>query len=84
MKLSNAIKRASKFGKVQNNNGQYWVNYKGYVVSFHQNGRIEDDAATCFHTKRQGEESDSMTDYFPGVFWDNLKQCFDHVDRTTA
>lgn len=31
-------------------------------------------AAACFHIRREGEESDLMTDYFPGYFVRNPTQ----------
>ncbi len=80
-------KRAEKLSgsKVQkNDNNQHWVIYKGYTISWHCNGRYDlDGDATCFYCKRVGIEDDYQSDYFSGAFWDNIKQCFDFVDRMT-
>lgn len=87
MELTTAIKKAEKLSgkKVTVNGQQHTVIYKGYVVGFSANGRIESGvSATCYHTKRVGEMSDSMTDYFPGTFHDNITQAFHFVDIRTS
>lgn len=74
MKLSNAIKKLEKVSEngVKQDGQIYSGLINGQVVSFSQNGR--EDSAVCFHVKAVGEKSDSMTDYFPGSFCDNLSQ----------
>jgi len=37
-----------------------WYDQEGYVVNL--------------HTKRISEATDSQTDYFPGSYWDSLRQ----------
>ena len=42
----------------------------------------DDHSAPCvrsFHTKGAGQESDPMTDYFPGTYWDNGTQLIDRL-----
>jgi hypothetical protein len=74
MKLTNAIKKLEKVSENGvNKEGQIYSGViNGNVVSFSQNGR--EDSAVCFHIKAVGEKSDSMTDYFPGTFCNNLSQ----------
>lgn len=73
MRLTNAIKKLSKYGQVQQNGGEFYTVINGQVVSFRANGRIETDTiAICFHVRRVGDNSDAMTDYFPGTFTGNL------------
>lgn len=83
MTLTNAIKKAVKVtGQQPKINGQQRLfNYRGYVVSFAQNGR--EDQATCFYTRMHGQEDDLQTDYFAGTFHDNLTQCFNFINRMT-
>ncbi len=85
MTLENTIKKAEKISgeKIQFNGCQFWVNYKGHIVSFHANGRIEPGCeSTCFYTSNRARTyEDHMTDYFPGTFHDNITQAFKFVDR---
>lgn len=75
MKLKNAIKKLSKFGEVKNQDGIYWAEDKGQVVEFIINGRIEDDRnITCIRVRGAKDEDDIMTDYWGGVWCDNLSQ----------
>lgn len=73
MKLQNAIKKLSKVTQVE----EYAKGmFRGVIgdswVGFCRNG--SSDEITCIHTMRVGEESDSMTDYFPQIWHDNLTQ----------
>lgn len=81
MTLTNAIKKATKVTGMQPkiDGQQRFYNYKGWVVSFSQNGR--EDQATCFYTRRKDAQDDLLTDYFAGTFHDNLTQCFDFINR---
>jgi len=89
MTIQNAIKKAEKFSgqKIQKNAvNQYWVKYKGYYISFLQNGRADENGnadATNFYVRREDMEDDHQTDYFAGSFWDNLTKCFKFVERMT-
>lgn len=81
MKIENAIKKLSKLTKVEKgDNNQYYAILNGTVISFYKNGGGSDQAI-CFHTKRVGEQSDSMTDYFPGSFHNNLTQAINSATR---
>lgn len=78
--LSKSIKKANKVTGMQPVIcGQFFFyDYKGYTVSFAQNGT--EDSATCFYTKKIGLKDDTMTDYFAGIFHDNLTQAFRFLD----
>jgi hypothetical protein len=79
--LTSAIKKAKKItGMEPIISGQFfYFDYKGYEVSFAQNGNS--DSATCFYTKRIGQKDDYQSDYFCGTFHDNLTQAFRFLDR---
>jgi len=85
MTLTKTIAKAEKLSgsQVLSNGCEYWVNYKGYTISFMSNGRIEDNKdAVCFYVTKEARTNDDVnSDYFPGTFWDNLTQCFKSVDR---
>ena len=84
MTVQNAIKKLSKYGKVQKDGtNMYFIQYKGYIVSFRCNGAdTPETSIVCEHTQRYYEKSDSMTDYFPGSYWDNLTQAIKYVDNS--
>lgn len=81
MTLTNAIKKAEKVtGQKAQVNGQHrYFEYKGFVLSFAQNGRY--DEATCFYTRRKGQHDDLMTDYFAGTFHNNLTQAINFINQ---
>ena len=83
--ISNSIKKAEKLsgGTVQIKDRLHFVNYKGFQISFFPNGRIEDNQATNFYTRRIDLQDDHQTDYFAGTFHDNITQCFKFVDYLT-
>ena len=83
MTPTNAIKKATKLsGSKPFISGQFYnFPYKGYNVSFAQNGT--ENQATCFYTKRNDLDDDMMTDYFAGTFHDNITQCFKFIDSMT-
>ena len=85
MKIENAIKKIEKITgqKPTERDGKFYVDYLGYSISFFRNGR-ESENITCIYTIRDGMKDDSMTDYFPGTFHDNLSQAFAFVDRQAA
>ena len=67
--------------KVTVQNGRRSVRLNnGYIISFSNNGKeTETSEAVCFHTRRETDVSDSMTDYFAGTFHDNLTQAVKFV-----
>lgn len=82
MKVVNAIAKVKKVtgDEPKMVDGKFLVDYKGYTISFFQNGR-DGENITCIYTQRHGQKDDSMTDYFPGTFHDNLTQAFSFCDR---
>ncbi|MCK9473350.1 hypothetical protein [Sulfurimonas sp.] len=75
MKLTNAIKKLSKYGEVKQDGNLFWAEIKSYVVQFRANGPIEEGTtARGFRVKSKNDEDDIMTDYFAGVWCDNLTQ----------
>lgn len=72
MKIQNAIKKLEKIAPVtKNDNGVYTCKVgEKENVHFHE----QDGRAICIHTMREGEKSDSMTDYFPMTWHDNISQ----------
>lgn len=84
MKLSKTIKKAEKLSgsKIQISDDLYFVDYKGYTISFYPNGRLSDNVeSTNFYTIKHGLSNDLNCDYFPGTFHDNLAQAFKFIDR---
>lgn len=84
MTLENTIKKAEKLSgsKVQSKGQNFWVLYKGQRVEFSANGRMEPGCdACCFYTCKSARTAeDSMTDYWPEVFHDNITRCFRFID----
>ena len=82
MKLENAIKKLSKFGKVQNQGALYFAKVNNSIVEFMRNGAIEADyGITCIRTRSVRDNDDLMTDYFAGVWCDNLTQAIKMATR---
>lgn len=79
MTLSNAIKKVEKFtGKTVQVDGQlHSVEHNNQVLEFFKNGR--EDAITCISTRNVGDESDSMTDYFPNIWHDNITRALNFL-----
>ena len=79
-------KKRGQYGTVQHgNHGQYWVDYKGYRVSFIPNGSdTHENSFVCVHTQRIGEQADPQSDYYPGSYWDSLTQAFRIVENKVA
>ncbi len=70
MKTKTTLKRLEKYGKVEkNNNGQYYIFSDTHVLSFYDQG----GEVVCLHVKGKEDETDSMTDYFPGFFPKSLR-----------
>jgi hypothetical protein len=84
MTLTKTIEKAEKISgsKIQKSGHLFFVDYKGYTVSFFPNGRLEDGVeATNFYTKRIDLKDDFNSDYFAGTFHDNISQAFRFIDR---
>lgn len=80
MQLQNAIKKLASVAVVNNNGCQYYADLNGQVVSFCENGGGS-NTAICFHVKRKGEQSDSMSDYFPGSYFPTLTSAIKSAQR---
>lgn len=80
MNIANTIKKIEKLtgAKIKTNeNNLHWVEFKGYSICFYPNGRMSPDAAaTCHHIQKIGSEHVG--------YRDNIKQCFDSVNRLSA
>ena len=75
MKLQTAIKKLSKLTKVEKNGGVYSGRINNNVVEFMAcNSREEDTSITCIRVRGIKDEDDNMTDYFAGVWCNNLSQ----------
>jgi hypothetical protein len=76
MKLESAIKKIEKrLGKgcVQISDRKAWVSHGENILSFWvKNGG--EDYCHGWHTRRQNDHSDLMTDYFAGTYHSNLTQ----------
>lgn len=85
MLLTKTILKAEKLtGQkiLKNENGQRWVEYKGYTISFYPNGREEEGCeSTGFYTKKIELKDDSTQDYFAGTFHDNITQAFNFINK---
>ena len=80
MTLTNAIKKVEKATgcKMQIEYGQtYSVSFNGQKLRFSKNGRSE--YITCIHTARIGQEACTLTDYFPGVYHNNITQALKSI-----
>lgn len=83
MTTLNAIKKAEKItGQKSQSTNPYSYNYKGFVIEFYKNGHGPENEveAVCFYTRRENEKDDIMTDYFAGIFHDNLSQAIKFID----
>ena len=83
--IAYGIKKLGEIGTVQHEGGRYWVDYKGYRISFLANGEDKpDNSLTCEHTVRIGQEADPQSDYYPGSYWDSLTQAIRIVQQKDA
>ncbi len=75
MEFSKAVKRATnKVEKVlDSKEGRFSGLLNGKVISFVRNGR-EGGSAICFNVRRINDTHDTMTDYYAGIWCDNLGQ----------
>lgn len=76
--LTSTIKKASKYGAVQRDRYFYFIFYKGYKISWAQNGTY--DEATNFYVQKQGREDNLTEDYFSGFFFPNFAQCIKFIE----
>lgn len=53
------------------------------VVSAIHNGRSLTEL-TCLHVQRSTEQADAMTDYFPGAYFDSVRQAINHANYIAA
>ena len=75
MTLVNAIKKIEKAGfKVEQVNSVYRASKSttNYVIEFFKNGCSGN--ITCINVRRLNDEHDSMTDYYAGVWANNITQ----------
>ncbi len=79
MKIENAIKKLSKYGTVQENGVEWWIERSGYIIAFLQNGTSGN--TTCEYTRPAHLHSDSQSDYFVEQYHDNLTQAINYVLR---
>ena len=77
MKLSNAIKKLEKYGKVENNGISYWTIQGNTAVEFMKNGSSED--ITCIRVRSIHDKDDFQSDYSAGTWCDNLSQAIRFV-----
>lgn len=74
MKTSTLLKKIQKAGFKaeikQDSHRQYIAQNGRNIITFYS----QDDEAICLHCGYEGQEADSMTDYFPGTFAKNGKQ----------
>lgn len=78
MKVTYAVKKLSKFGKVALDDCQYSSFVKDkegkwHFVSFRKNGGGSDQVV-CLHARRANDAPDSQSDYFPGRYFDTFSQ----------
>ena len=75
MTTKNAIAKLQKtFGTVNvDNNGQYSVSNRGWVLSFYNNGRLEEGSEICcINVRRESDHDDICSDYSAGSFANSL------------
>lgn len=73
MKLTSAIKKLSKYGEVKQDGNLFWADIKSNVVQFRTT--MGDGAmASGFRVRSKSDKDEIMTDYFAGVWCDNLTQ----------
>lgn len=83
MKFSNAVAKAERVTgqRAVIRDGKCTIQYDGHRIEFFKNGGGDDPEATCYRTCRDNVHQDTMTDYFPQTFHDNITQCVKFIDR---
>ena len=82
MKRTSFLKKAKKLGlTVDESNRRCYIHHNGKVASWfwQEHWETKELVGSNWHTKREGQESDPYTDYFPGTFWDNATQMLDQL-----
>ncbi|MBE0470420.1 MAG: hypothetical protein IBX55_13055 [Methyloprofundus sp.] len=78
MKLANAIKKIEKLGHtVEQNGGIFRSVINGHALTFCSNGPVNETSTTAAISTcglQLEQERDSMSDYFPETYHDNLAQ----------
>jgi hypothetical protein len=75
MTAQNAAKKLTKAGfTITEDNGSFQASKAEckYVIEYHRNGCSED--IVCINVRRPNDKHDSMSDYFAGVWADNITQ----------
>ena len=72
MKIENAIKKLSKYGKIQENGCEYWIERGNFIIGFLPNPHPHGTTSTCEYTKRIDGEA-------PERYYDNLTQAINYV-----
>ncbi len=71
MKLTTAIKKLAKHTEVKQNDNIYYGELNGHIIDFISR---TDETITCIRVRGIKDEDDIMTDYWGGVWCDNLTQ----------
>ena len=82
MKRTSFLKKAKKLGlTVDERERRCYIVHNGIVASWfwQEHWETKELVGTNWHTKREGQESDPYTDYFPGTFWDNATQMLNRL-----
>ena len=83
MKLGKAIAKVEKALDIKltrTDNGTYYGEYGGYVISFFGNGGDNmDNEASCLRVRSVGDEDDLYSDYHAGYFVENITQLIHSV-----
>ncbi len=72
MKVSNAIKKLSKYGNVTQDGQFFRIIQDTREIQFARNGSSED--IICIRVRSIHDKDDFMTDYHAGTFCDNITQ----------
>ena len=75
MKVQNAVNKLTKLGMTVTENQGHFTATKtdmSDVIEFSRNGGS--DNITCIRVRRSNEQDDFQTDYFAGVYADNMAQ----------
>lgn len=72
MKLTNAIKKLEKYGKVEHFGYTYSLTQGNTAVEFMRNGSSEN--ITCIRVRSIHDKDDLQADYSAGTWCDNLSQ----------
>ena len=77
MTIKNAIKKAERMigEKVEEKNGEFIIKKNKKELSCIKSG----EEAMCFRTRGLNDHDNINTDYFAGVFWDNLTQAINSI-----